>query len=422
MIDPLWLLLLPLAAMSGWLAADRNRNWWGGKKKVDVSQAYLRGLNFLLNEETDKAIEVFIKALEVDSETVEMHMALGNLFRRRGEIERATRIHQNLIARPNLDKSQRQQALFELAQDYFKAGLLDRAEGLLIELNEGGQHNDKVSLTLLQIYEQEKEWEKAIYIAQNMKRSQQANYQEMVSQYYCELAEVVLTSGDYQRAKKYINRALSKHAECVRASIQLGRLETYSGNYKKGIEIWGGIRSSKPEYLSEVVHLIAQNYRKLDDLSGLQEYLNVLAQESKHPKIALVLTDLIMETQGRQKAEKYMVDWVRQNPSVRGLLRLIQLKFETADSSVRSDLDALESLMESILTHSREYECRQCGFGGKVILVAVNGVFGYPAVLTWAAFGMGLRKIFSTPEKARILNGALGLSLIIVAIWVALPH
>ena len=157
MVDTLWLLLLPLAAGSGWWAAKRDQKRQKKTGRYDLPSAYFKGLNFLLNEQPDKAIEVFLKVLEIDSETVEMHLALGSLFRRRGEIERATRIHKNLIARPNLNKLQREQALFELGQDYFKAGLLDRAESLFLELLEVDQHSEQAFVHLLQIYEQEKE-------------------------------------------------------------------------------------------------------------------------------------------------------------------------------------------------------------------------------------------------------------------------
>ncbi|HCU05218.1 MAG TPA: lipopolysaccharide assembly protein LapB, partial [Coxiellaceae bacterium] len=159
-MNSLWLLLLlPLAAGAGWLAAVRNLmpdtdddDDDFSEQQARVSKRYLQGLSYLLNEESDKAIDVFIKMVEVDSDTVETHLALGNLFRKRGEIERATRIHQNLIARPHLEKTYRVQALFALANDYFSAGLLDRAEKLFLTLIEEGEYQHKSLLNLLDIY------------------------------------------------------------------------------------------------------------------------------------------------------------------------------------------------------------------------------------------------------------------------------
>src|SRR3972149_1945846 len=185
--DLLWL-LLPLAAASGWFVArlEQKRRV---QKSLDLPSAYFTGLNFLLNEQPDKAIEVFIRVLEVNSDTVETHLALGNLFRRRGEVERAIRIHQNLIARPTLDKEQRSHALMELGQDYFKAGLFDRAENLFLELAEIQAHSEQALKLLLHIYQQEKEWEKAIDVTRKLAPITGKIMDENIAHFYCELAD-----------------------------------------------------------------------------------------------------------------------------------------------------------------------------------------------------------------------------------------
>src|SRR5713101_7419737 len=184
--DLLWL-LLPLAAGSGWLVARFDQKRHAAAR--DLPSAYFKGLNFLLNEQPDKAIEIFIQVLEVNSETVETHLALGNLFRRRGEVERAIRIHQNLIARPTLDREQRTYALLELAQDYFKAGLFDRAENLFLELAEIRAHSEQALRLLLSIYQQEKEWDKAIQTGRRLARVAGKSMDGVIAQYYCEQAE-----------------------------------------------------------------------------------------------------------------------------------------------------------------------------------------------------------------------------------------
>ena len=163
----LWL-LLPVAALSGWWIGRRRGNSNKNQSSSSIYPEYFKGLNFVLNEQPDKAIEVFIRMLEVDSETVETHLALGNLFRRRGEVDRAIRIHQNLIARPTLDREQRAHALLELGMDYMRLGLLDRAEGLFLELVESDLHLNQAYTELLEIYQQEKDWENAINIARKL--------------------------------------------------------------------------------------------------------------------------------------------------------------------------------------------------------------------------------------------------------------
>src|SRR3990172_4271983 len=215
--DLLWL-LLPLAAASGWYVArlEQKRRV---QKSLDLPSAYFTGLNFLLNEQPDKAIEVFIRVLEVNSDTVETHLALGNLFRRRGEVERAIRIHQNLIARPTLDKEQRSQALLELGQDYFKAGLFDRAENLFLELAEIRAHSEQALRLLLHIYQQEKEWEKAISVVRKLARVSGRNMNSMIAHFYCELAEQDIARSNHPSARDRLGQALAADGECVRASI-----------------------------------------------------------------------------------------------------------------------------------------------------------------------------------------------------------
>ena len=197
-MDPVWLpLLLPLAAASGWYAASRGRLSTDSARS-DIPQAYFKSLNLLLNEQQDKALDVLISALETHEETVEIQLALGNLFRRRGEIERATQLHQNLIARSGLEPEQRLLALYELGQDYYKAGLFDRAESLLLEVAEAVEYSESAYRLLLQIYEQEKEWDNAIDAAKRLSSASGVDSNGLLAQYYCELAEERMTAGFYE--------------------------------------------------------------------------------------------------------------------------------------------------------------------------------------------------------------------------------
>ena len=210
-------LLLPVAALSG---------WWIGKsaqetKKLskNIHPEYFKGLNFVLNEQPDKAIEVFIRMVEVDNETVETHLALGNLFRRRGEVDRAIRIHQNLIARPTLNQGQRAHALLELGMDYMHSGLLDRAEKLFLELVDLDLYLNEAYFNLLEIYQQEKDWENAIIIAKKFETISGENLNPVIAHFFCEVAENELNSGRLSNAKEQIHNAMNANSKCVRASI-----------------------------------------------------------------------------------------------------------------------------------------------------------------------------------------------------------
>ena len=170
-MQELFWLLLPLAALSGWYAAMASaRDRTSGASRTLLSPDYFKGVNYLLNEQSDKAVEVFTRALEVDSDTVETHLALGNLYRRRGEVDRAIRIHQSLISRESLRAEERSEAALELGHDYLRAGLLDRAESLFKELVDSDSYVDRALSRLVDIYEQERDWGRAIRTARRLEQ------------------------------------------------------------------------------------------------------------------------------------------------------------------------------------------------------------------------------------------------------------
>jgi len=361
--DLLWL-LLPLAAASGWLAArlEQKRH---ARQSLDLPSAYFKGLNFLLNEQPDKAIEVFIQVLEVNSDTVETHLALGNLFRRRGEVERAIRVHQNLIARPALDKEQRSHALLELGQDYLKAGLLDRAESLFLELSEIRAHSEQALKLLLHIYQQEKEWEKAIAIMRKLSRLSGKKFDDVIAQYYCELADQAYARKDYATTRDFLKQAFAADENCVRASMLLGDLEAQQGKYREAIHAWRKIEQQDVHYLGEVAGRIAEGFRKLDDDQGLHDYFQAALQRHGGVALALTFSDIIRNREGGEAAEKFVVDWLRRRPNVHGLHQLLELNLAEADGSVRDDLILLRGIIEELRAQHLGYACGQCGFKGK---------------------------------------------------------
>ena len=359
----LWL-LLPLAAASGWLVArfEQKRQ---ARRTFDLPSAYFKGLNFLLNEQPDKAIEVFIRVLEVNSETVETHLALGNLFRRRGEVERAIRIHQNLIARPTLDRDQRSQALLELGQDYLKAGLFDRAENLFLELAEIRAHSEQALKLLLHIYQQEKEWEKAITVTRKLARETGKPMDEMIAQFYCELADQEYARKNYVAARERLKQALQADDKCVRASMLLGDIDAQEGKYRRAIDSWRRIEDQDVHYLGEVAGRIADGFKKLNDEEGLYDYFRTALERHGGVSLALTFADVISSREGVETAEKFVVDWLRRSPNVHGLHKLLELNLVRAPNSARNDLMLLKGIIEELRAQHLGYACSQCGFRGK---------------------------------------------------------
>ncbi|MGR3914984.1 MAG: lipopolysaccharide assembly protein LapB [Gammaproteobacteria bacterium] len=364
-MDPLWLLLfLPAAAAGGWLTAKRERR---AERRKHLPEAYFKGLSFLLNEQPDQALRVFLEVVEVDSETVEIHLALGNLFRRRGEIERATRIHQNLVARSDLDPGLREQALFELAQDYFKAGLFDRAEGLFQGLRHAPDYQAQSGRFLLQIYDQEKEWGSAIRVAEELTRIAGADLSQSLAQYYCEIAEKAIADGRNARAERHIESAFRHDPHCIRAVIQSGRLASMCGNHTNAISIWRGLERWAPEALGEVVDHVANSYAALGDRQNYKRFLESALERNPDARFIAALVELVSNEQEDEAGRELLVDLVRNHPSIEGLHELLKSRATTAGNSERENRDfaLLADLLSQVVGHGRGYHCRTCGFSSQ---------------------------------------------------------
>jgi lipopolysaccharide biosynthesis regulator YciM len=362
----LWPLLLPAAAWSGWWIA--NRNYCGKELGLNnrLSREYVVGLNYLLNEEPDKAVDIFIKLLEVDSDTVETHLALGSLFRRRGEVDRAIRIHQNLIARPQLSLRERKEALLALGQDYMSAGLFDRAERIFLEVVELGGSSEICSLQgLLAIYQQEKAWEKALDVAKKIELSLGQSMHIQAAHYHCEIAAQALKANALEKAQNAIRQALLVDNMCVRASLMQAALDMQTSRYKQAIRSLRRVPEQDPEFLSEIIEPLVACHRKLDSMEECIEHLQQTL--TKHPRASTIF--VIGEFLRSQKDVDAAIDFVSgklsAHPSIRGLNRLIFWHLETAHGKVREKLQMLYDITSKFLDNKPIYRCGQCGFGGK---------------------------------------------------------
>ena len=257
--EPWMLLVFPLFFGMGWWAArlDIKRLL---SESTALPESYFQGLNFLLNEQQDKAIEAFIEVVKIDPHTVELHFALGSLFRRRGEVDRALRMHHNLVDRADLDDDKRQQAIFELAQDYLKAGILDRAESLFGELKKTTYAKSSLEF-LLELYQKEHDWIKAISAAEQLALVSGQSGGKLVSFFYCELAEEEIKAGNQEKAREHLQQALKIYQANVRATIMLGDMELAAGRVEEAIALWRGIEKQDAQYLQLVAERLLSAYR-----------------------------------------------------------------------------------------------------------------------------------------------------------------
>lgn len=359
-----WLVfLLPVAALSGWLSARSHYKKRLNRQQPPFDPDYFKGLNYLLNEQPDKAIDIFIRLLEVNSETVETHLALANLFRRRGETERAIRIHQNLIARPSLSTDQRDQVLVELGLDYMSAGVLDRAEQLFLELITRPSPPPEAYSQLLRLYQQEKNWQQAINVAKKIKSDGQESLGPSIAQFYCELAEQELATVAHN-VQPLLKQALAYDADCVRATLLEAEILIQEKSYKKAVKTLKKVESQDIEFLPEALPLLETCYINMTDLDKFREYLQALSE--RHPaitRIHLVLSSVIKQQSGDKTALDYLHNRLQQHPSLEGLNTMIEL----GDFSSDKLIPLVGDITDHLIQQSRRYVCRHCGFSGKTL-------------------------------------------------------
>jgi lipopolysaccharide assembly protein B len=351
-----WLLGFPLFFGLGWIAARIDIRQIVSESRA-LPSSYFKGLNFLLNEQPDKAIEAFIEVVKVDPETIELHFALGSLFRRRGEYDRAIRMHQNLLERPGLGADQKLTALAELGQDYLKAGILDRAEEAFRKLEKSPQAA-AARRHLLEIYEQEKDWDRAI----EMTKLVQPDPRDL-AQYHCELAAGESAESRPDAARRHLEAALEANRKCVRASLLLGDLEKSQGNLDHAMEHWKRVESQNPAYLALVAQRLLDAYREAgraeEGLTLLTGYLE------RYPSLDLLDTvfQQTLEAKGPEQAYGLVRDELKRNPTLLGLDRLLEAQIIAAGSSdKRRDLELVRSLVHGHTRRLARYRCETCGF------------------------------------------------------------
>ncbi len=351
------LLLIPLFFGLGWAAARVDIRQVVHESRA-LPRSYFQGLNFLLNEEPDKAIDSFLEVAKVDSQTVELHFALGNLFRRRGETDRAIRMHQNLIDRDDLEEKVRLHALAELGQDFLKAGLLDRAEEIFNRLI-GTAFEAEAKRNLLEIYQVEKEWQKAIDLARELPGV--ASQQE-VAEFCCELAAGEIMRSRPESARTHLEAAMQENRKCVRASLLQGDLLLQEDGAEAAIAAWQRIEQQAPTYLALVAQRLLDAYRKLgrrdEGIALLRGYLE------RYPSLDLldVVYQLILESEGNQAAYRLVRDELQRNPSLLGLEKLMSALLPLVTPDVRTDVEVSKSIIEGYTRRLSRYRCDNCGF------------------------------------------------------------
>lgn len=359
-----WLfwLLLPVAAWSGYLLGIRGSARSSDRRFSQLSRSYFRGLNYLLNEQPDKAIEVFLKIAETDSGTFETQLALGNLFRRRGEVDRAIRLHQDLYSRPKLSKEQRTVALIELGEDYMRAGLLDRAESLYNELVTGDGQAPTALRHLISIYQQERDWTRAVEMARRLEQASGESMGAQIAQFQCEQAEEARQAQDLERAMLAVRQALESDPRCVRALLLQARLLRRSGQLAEAAMAFETAARIDPDFLTEIVGELMAVYEQLGDCRRAHGFLEELMPRDRGVTTLLARGALIERDEGRPAAIEFLAGHLHQRPSVRGVKRIVDLSFPEESGARGEAVGLIRDLLTRLHEHKPGYRCSRCGY------------------------------------------------------------
>ena len=359
--DLWWLLPIPAVFFAlGWIAARIDIKHLLTESRA-LPLSYFRGLNFLLNEQPDKAIESFIEVVKVDPQTVDLHFALGNLFRRQGEIERAIRMHQNLLDRSDLPADRRTMASYELAQDFLRAGMLDRAEQLFAKLT-GTPYETQSLAHLISIYEQEKDWAKAIEVTGRVAEINRTPAFREIAQYHCVLAQAALLRSDPPTARAEIDQALAVHRGCARANLIAGDLAMQQEDPAAALEAWQRIETQNAAFLALVADRVADACRRLGERPRALRLLRAWQEQSPSLDLLNALFSLTLESEGADAAAALIKDELSRNPTLLGLDRLLEAQIHAAPPERRHDLELVRNLVNQHIKRLGMYRCEQCGF------------------------------------------------------------
>ncbi|OTQ31157.1 lipopolysaccharide assembly protein LapB [Gilliamella apicola] len=372
-------LLLPIAAAYGWYMGDRNAK----QKYIDqsnrLSREYVDGLNFLLSNQKDKAVDLFLDMLKEDEGTLEAHLTLGNLFRSRGEIDRAIRIHQALLESSSLTFEQRLLAIQQLGRDYMGAGLYDRAEEMFLQLIDEEDFQQSALQQLIIIYQSTSEWLNAINIATKLVKLGNEKYKIYIAQFYCELASLAIANDDLDKAYNLLQKSSAADPNCARTSLMLGRILIVQNRTEEAIESLKQILQQDKAFIGEALPILNECYNKLDKQDEFQQFLQLCVDKDTGNVAELMLADLIEKQNGLDSAQNYMYRELLKHPNLKGFYRLMDYHVADAEQGkAKESLLLLRNMVGEQIKIVPNYRCQKCGF-------TVNTIYWLcPACRSWS--------------------------------------
>ncbi|EPX1411990.1 lipopolysaccharide assembly protein LapB [Cronobacter sakazakii] len=356
-------LLLPVAAAYGWYMGRRSAQQDKEQEANRLSRDYVAGVNFLLSNQQDKAVDLFLEMLKEDTGTVEAHLTLGNLFRSRGEVDRAIRIHQSLMESASLTYDQRLLAVQQLGRDYMAAGLYDRAEGMFNQLVDETDFRVGALQQLLQIYQATSDWQKAIDAAERLVKLGKEHQRVEIAHFYCELALQAMSNGDMDRAMSLLKKGAAADRNSARVSIMMGRIFMARGDYAHAVEMLEKVISQDRELVSETLEMLQVCYQQLGKPDEWAEFLRRCVEENTGAEAELMLAQVLEQREGADSAQVYITRQLQRHPTMRVFHRLMDYHLHEAEEGrAKESLMVLRDMVGEQVRTKPRYRCQKCGF------------------------------------------------------------
>lgn len=356
-------LLLPVAAAYGWYMGRRSAQQGKQQEANRLSREYVDGVNFLLSNQQDKAVDLFLDMLKEDSGTVEAHLTLGNLFRSRGEVDRAIRIHQALMESASLNYEQRLLAVQQLGRDYMAAGLYDRAEDMFNQLTDETDFRISALQQLLLIHQATSDWQQAIDVAERLVKLGQDKQKGEIAHFYCELALQALSSDDSDRAMSLLKKGEAADRQSARISIMTGRILMEQGDDARAVERLQRVLEQDKELVSETLPMLQTCYQRLNQPEVWSRFLHRCVEENTGAAAELFLADIIEKEEGAEAAQNYINRQLQRHPTMRVFHRLMDFHLrEAEDGRAKESLMVLRDMVGEQIRTKPRYRCQKCGF------------------------------------------------------------
>lgn len=360
-------LLLPVAVGYGWFMGRNSIKQKKQSDKDSLTVKYSTGLNYLLSNQQDKAMEYLLEALSVEDDTVEAHFAMANLFRRRGELDRALKVHEYLVRQPMLSDKEKQQAVFELGRDFHSAGLFDRAEKLFHKLLKSDIYGIKALTHLLQLFQSTKDWQKGIDLEKSVIRSKDKKLKHVLANFYCELANIAISEDEYIKELELLQKALELDPNSSRANLLMAQVFESSEQFNDACRCYQEIFYQDQEFFPDVIDRMHSCYQRSDHLDEFYPFIKKVFDKTGSTSALIKYLEYVEQTTSRDKTEEYILSALSRRPTIRGFKHFVKMQLnQSSDAKTNQSLDVIKELVSAYLSLRPRYSCRNCGFNSSV--------------------------------------------------------